>query len=222
MSSNVSSFFQGMQYLFKGIKAYYTDSTLWGYGLLPLLLLFGLYILLFGACCFFFEGWIFCLVLVILLLIIPLTVSLLYEAAGGIFFDLLIGKYVKKHSFAPPPETAGKFISFIVDSVLFNLGTIFLTFLLLPVLLIPFAGQIIFLFVIGNRNGKVWVLPALYFYGKKYKENKKLLGEKKYLITGFGVMLTLFLSIPFAALFLLPSFILGGLLLVKDNLLDEE
>lgn len=219
----IITFIHGAKYVFKGIRAYYSDNSLWWYGLLPLLLLLPFYFFVFFCCFYFLEGWIFYAGLLAALFLVPLTISLLYEFAGGFFFDLLIAKYVKKNSFPLPVQEGERFFIFLIDTLKFNLGTFFLTLVLLPLsLFLPLAGQILLLLFIGNRNGKVWLLPALYFYGKRYETSKDSLAEKKLLVTGFGVFLTIMVSVPFAALFLLPSFALGGLLLVKENFLQEN
>lgn len=214
----------GVSYVFKGIHAYYADSTLWKYGFLPLLGLAIFYFIIFFLCFYFLEGLVFWLVFLSLVLIfVPLTLSLLYELAGGIFFDLLIEKYAEKNSLLPPPQIKGRFLHFVADTVRFNIKSILLMIVLLPASLVfPLAGQILVFLYLGNRNGKVWLLPALYFYGKTYDSSKAKLKERGLLITSFGTTLTFLLSLPFAALFLLPSLALGGLMLVEENLLEEE
>lgn len=214
----------GVSYVFKGIRAYYADSTLWKYGFLPLLCLVCFYFVILFLCFYFLKGLVFWLVFLSLVLIfVPLTLSLLYELAGGVFFDLLIEKYAEKNSLLPPPQIKGRFLHFVADTVRFNIKSILLMIVLLPASLVfPLAGQILVFLYLGNRNGKVWLLPALYFYGKTYDSSKAKLKERGLLITSFGTTLTFLLSIPFAALFLLPSLALGGLMLVEENLLEEE
>ena len=214
----------GISYVFKGIRAYYADSTLWKYGFLPLLCLVCFYFVIFFLCFYFLKGLVFWLVFLSLVIIfVPLTLSLLYELAGGVFFDLLIEKYVKKNSLQPPPEIKGRYLHFVADTVRFNVKSILLMVVLIPAsLVLPLAGQILVFLYLGNRNGKVWLLPALYFYGKTYDSSKAKMKEHGLLITGFGTTLTFLLSIPFAALFLLPSLALGGLMLVEENLLEER
>ena len=216
--------FNGISYVFKGIHAYYSDRTLWKYGFLPLLCLVCFYFVIFFLCFYFLEGLVFWLVFLSLVLIfVPLTLSLLYELAGGVFFDLLIEKYAEKNSLLPPPQIKGRFLHFVADTVRFNIKSILLMCILIPAsLVLPLAGQILVFLYLGNRNGKVWLLPALYFYGKTYDSSGEILKEKRLLVTSFGTTLTFLLSIPFAALFLLPSLALGGLLLVEENLLAEE
>ena len=216
--------FNGISYVFKGIHAYYSDRTLWKYGLFPLLCLFLFYSFIFFLCFYFLKGLAFWLVFLSLALIfVPLTLSLLYELAGGVFFDLLIEKYAEKNSLPPPPATKGRYLHFVADTVRFNIKSILLMCILIPAsLVLPLAGQLLVFLYLGNRNGKVWLLPALYFYGRTYDSSGKILKEKRLLVTSFGTMLTFFLSIPFAALFLLPSLALGGLMLVEENLLEEE
>ena len=216
--------FNGISYVFKGIRAYYSDTSLWKYGFLPFLGLVIFYFIIFFLCFYFLKGLVFWLVFLSLVLIfVPLTLSLLYELAGGIFFDLLIAKYAEKNSLLPPPQIKGRFLHFIADTVRFNIKSILLMILLIPAsLVLPLAGQILVFLYLGNRNGKVWLLPALYFYGKTYETSKAKLKERGLLITSFGTTLIFLLSMPFAALFLLPSLALGGLMLVEENLLEEE
>ena len=197
---------------------------MWKYGFLPLLCLFLFYSLIFFLCFYFLKGLIFWLVFLSLaVLFVPLTLSMLYELAGGVFFDLLIEKYAEKNSLMPPPAIKGRYLHFIADTVRFNIKSLLLMSILIPAsLILPLAGQILVFLYLGNRNGKVWLLPALYFYGRTYDSSRKILKEKRLLVTSFGATLTFFLSIPFAALFLLPSLALGGLMLVEENLLAEE
>ncbi len=216
--------FNGISYVFKGIRAYYSDTSLWKYGFLPFLGLVIFYFIIFFLCFYFLKGLVFWLVFLSLVLIfVPLTLSLLYELAGGVFFDLLIAKYAEKNSLLPPPATKGRYLHFVADTVRFNIKSILLMCILIPAsLVLPLAGQILVFLYLGNRNGKVWLLPALYFYGKTYETSKAKLKERGLLITSFGTTLTFLLSIPFAALFLLPSLALGGLMLVEENLLEEK
>ena len=215
----MNAFFRGVRYVFRGVRAYYSDKTLWKYGLSPFLLLFLLYFSAFFACFHFLNSWKFWIVFLMLLFLVPLTLSLFYETAGGVFFDYLLAEYARKNHLPGPPEGGGKFWTFLLDTVKFNLISLVLTLVLL---FLPVAGQLLFLLLVGIRNGETWLLPALYFYGRTHEEMKKPLRQKWMLTCGFGVTLTLLLSIPFAGLFLLPSLTIGGLLLVAENFLPGK
>ena len=227
----------GAGYVFSGIRDFYRDGGAWRYALMPFVIMLPVYALVFwlalhlagDAAAFLQEffgqlprwlAWIGGLLgaLIRLLgflvgcLVLGSSMSFFYQATGGLFFDALTG-YYERRQFGIAPRRAGFAANgkYAWDSLCFGLAAagVFLLLLLIGILL-PVAGQVLTGAVMGYFMGVSCMIPSGFNNGLSVAEVKKLAGERSAVTLGFGVTAYLLLMIPFAAVLLLPGFVLGG------------
>lgn len=236
-------FFQGAAFVFRGIRAFYCDGKAWKYTVLPMLLLLLLYWLVYRWITNTAErlgnsvsdalsglpSWLLwlqdCTVFLIsvsgvvaAMLLLALTVSTMYEIAGGFFFDPLVSYREKQRSGLEPCKlTTAQNIRNILDSIFWGIRTalLFLLFFLLSFFL-PLIGQILLVIVMGHRIGQSYLIVPGFNRGMTVAGVQKISRVRYAMTAGFGVTVYLLFLIPFAPLLLLPGIVMGGADLFYD------
>ena len=233
----MNDFQLGCSYVFRGIQNFFQDRSCWKYAVFPAIPVLLIYLVFL---CFVFRwtgigaewaasmaagwpewiSWIavplqwgiwFCGVAAGFFLM-AVTVSLLYELFGGLFFDALTDHYEKKTFGTTAPAVPLKQnISFTVASILFGIRSLFiLLFLILISFFLPVAGQILTALVMGYFLGISCMMSSAGRNGESLAALRAAAGKRRWLTAGFGVTANLLLMFPFAALLLLPCFVVGA------------
>lgn len=141
-----------------------------------------------------------------------ITLSAFYQVTGGLFFDALAG-YYEERRFGTPPRRAGfaANLRYAFDSLCFGTAVtgIFLLLLVIGIFL-PVAGQLIMIAVMGYFTGESCMIASGFNNGVAVSGVRKKAKARMAMTMGFGVTAYLLLMIPFAAVFLLPGFVMGG------------
>lgn len=240
----------GMACLRRGVVAYYTSPRLWKYGLIPLLILFVAYLLVMAG--LIVRGipyltelllpdpaawnaalrwlihagrvliWISILAGATLCSLLLLTT--LFEALGAIFFDELVIRFEEQvYGERFEPLSWGENLRYLGQSLRYSAGTAFWTLLLtIPALLIPAAGLLPTVAVIGFRFGLSYTFSSAFIRRIDVDELRRRVRPHRAALTGFGGLSYLLLMIPFGAVFLLPGFALGGSIFFHERLNREN
>ena len=237
----IGEFFFGVNCLFRGIREFFQTEKLWRYSLLPLLLTFISYVILFfllfcgaGALKEFVEKGIsslpeYCAFLKYLyavfhylffiltgIAIFYFTIPMLYEIFHGLFSDSLLEKREEIKGHIISAHSFRENLQFILENIRFNFQT-FLAFLLLFPLsfLIPFAGGVLLWGFLACRLGLSLILPAGFLHGKRAAETLKKARQHKILAAGFGIAASFTLFFPFLFPLFLPAMTIGGAILYE-------
>ncbi len=242
-------FFNGLLYVFRGLRFFYRTPALWKYSLVPFLFLLLFYLLLFYLAYRFAVPYLVnllpnpehlpgilrvplvllralaafsCCIAVLLISLATLTTG--YELAGSLFFDAMtvrIERLRYHHEALPLPFRKNLACAF--QSASFSIGTLCLSLLLLPAaLLIPVIGVLPMLLVVGYRQALTCLFSSGFSHGLSLPEIRERAGKRKMLMTGFGVTIYLLYLIPFAGIVLLPGFTAAGALLYNEEFAGES
>lgn len=240
----VNEFLKGVAYVFQGIRFFYRTPALWKYSLVPFLLLLLVYLGLLYAVYRFavpyildflpdpqnYSEWLRWLILPLrwliafscytaTLLVSLLTLSTGYELAGAMFFDAMVVRieqlrYRRTVSSLPFREN----LAGAIQSAFFSIGTLLITLILLPLsFLIPAGGVLLMALFIGYRQALTYLFSSGFNRGLSLREICRRAGKRKLLMLGFGVTIYLLFLIPFAAVVLIPSFVVSGALLYNEE-----
>lgn len=242
-------FFTGASFVTRGLHAFFCDRKTWRYALIPWALMSCIYaVAVFGI--FWFAGKISVILsesfanlpswlsgilnfiitttgVMIILLLLSAAVCFVYELLGGLFFDALTGYYEqKKYGTVPRKMSFSENLRYTLDSIGFGIRSaiVFIVFFicsLISSLIIPFAGQIILVLIMGYYIGISYMISAAVNNHFSVKQLEKLCSEKKALVTGFGAAAYLLLSVPLGVLFFLPSLVLGATELFDEKIKKE-
>ena len=233
----IGDFWAGAVCTVRGCRLFYTDFRAWKYVLLPWTLLIGAYLLLFRVAFVFtdrFADWagrefaelpkylawlsvpcqwsIWLLATVGALILLVLTVSAFYAMLGGIFFDALAAYRLRTgYDRETEPFAWRRTFRLMLDSCRFGLetlivgGAVFVLSFFLPV-----VGPILLAAVFGYYLAISLLLAAANCRGMRLAELRARARANRAAVLGFGVAAYCLLLIPFAMLFLLPGFVLGG------------
>ena len=94
--------------------------------------------------------------------------------------------------------------------------------LLIPPLLIPVAGLIPAVAVVGYRFGLSYAFSSAFARRIDVREVRRRARPHRAAVVAFGGLSYLLLLIPFAAVFLLPGFALGGSIFFHERLRDTS
>ena len=241
----LKDFVSGVNIFYRGVSAFYGDKSLWRYAALPFLCTCAACAMLFYAA--YLAGkwgagvvanWTSGLpeylaflsgiasgaaVLAAFLIAAVIAISLLgvlYECFGGLFFDALIEKFSGRYYGTTEVKRDFRFdLDFILASAGYGIKTLLLSLpLMLLALLLPIAGQVIFVVVMGYRFGICYPAAAGYCRGKSFRESKQLLRPQKYVVAGFGISAYILLMLlPLSVIVLLPGIVLGGVILFQEK-----
>lgn len=230
----------GLRYLFRGIRFFYTHPAYWFYAAVPFLILSVVYIGVFWAVIAwlapFLTGllpvppesyawidwiimpvrWLIHLTLWISAAFLAVTVAAnLYEILGALFFDAMVLKIEKNIWGIEHTPVGGKQnFMFILQTVGYASVTLILTLLFFVLgLFIPFAGPILMIIFIGYRFGMSYLFAPSFARGEGISVLRKKLKCHRMALLTFGSGIYILLLIPFTAIFLLPAFSSGGVLL---------
>lgn len=220
------SFRRGFAALGEGIHLFFTHPRWWFTALLPILAILlltllagrGLYAL-FGALWDFQGVWGYCAAFLISLTLFILLFPTLYECLGGLFFDGLsvrvcreiLGKPAKE-----PPFLTGLIRS--LPAVGYACRTLLLAIPLLPILLVPIIGPLLWTVLFGYRFGVSYLFSGSLIRGEPIRETCLWARYNRSTIAGFGIpayaVLTFF---PFIGLLFIPGFVVAAILLREDG-----
>lgn len=233
-------FFIGAGQPLLGIAAFYQQTSLWKYSLVPLAIVLGLYALIFwsGTCLnaylaelirqwvqqwpdsLHFFAWIFrqaaaFALFALLITFMALAIGPLYEIFGGVFFDRLIEKFTRRQFQNQLAQTSLKFdLLALKDSIIYNLITFFwmiAAFFALGAL--PVIGPVIAAFIIGYRLGVSYLALVGFRHRMSMPQLRWLARRHAAAVTGFGIMIYLLFSIPLTGIIFMPGIITGSVLL---------
>ena len=246
----MSEIWYGMGCLRRGVAAYYTSPGLWKYGLIPILILLAAYLLVmagligwgipyltdlllpdpaaWGAALrwLVYVGrvliWISILAGATLCSLLLLTT--LFEALGAIFFDELVIRFEERtYGERLRPLSWRENFRYLGQSLSYSCGTaVWALLLLIPPLLIPVAGLIPAVAVMGYRFGLSYAFSSAFARRIDVREVRRRARLHRAAVVGFGGLSYLLLLIPFAAVFLLPGFALGGSIFFHERLRDTS
>ena len=153
------------------------------------------------------------------LLIALLTLSTGYELAGALFFDAMVVRIEQtRYQRTVCSLPFRKNLEDAFHSALFSAGTLVIALLLLPLsVLLPGAGVLLMALFIGYRQAQSCLFASGFNRGLTLREIRRRAGTRKMLVLGFGVTVYLLFLIPFAAVFLIPGFIVSGTLLYNGE-----
>ncbi len=238
-------FSRGAGYLLKGIVYFYRTPSLWSCALIPFLMTLLLYGVLFLAAVRY--GIPFCLDLLPdpeghgvwgrwllyplrfltalscwlgMALTAILTLSSVYELLGGPFFDGMVVR-MEREKYArnalPLPFRRNLMVTF--QSAVFSLMTLALAvgFFFFS-LLLPLVGPVLMGVVVGYRTALTCLFSSGFNRMLGVREIQALAGRRRVLVLGFGVTAYLLLMIPLISVFLIPGFVVSGILLYNEEL----
>ena len=242
-------FSKGAGWLLKGISCFYRTPSLWKFALIPFLLTLLLYGILFLAAVRYGipylldllpdpEGhaqWVRWLIHPLrwlaalscwlgLVLAVLLTLSSIYELLGAPFFDGMVvrmerEKYGKES--VPLPFQRNLVCAF--QSGMFSLVTLLLAVgLFFCALLLPVIGPLLMVLVIGYRMALTYLFSCGFNRGLGVREILSLAGKRHTLVLGFGTAAYLLLMVPFVSIFLIPAFVVSGILLYNEELEESS
>lgn len=241
-------FFKGWSYIIRGCREFYGDAAAWKYALLPVGVMLLAYCLIFWGVMYLagFGGdfvsrlmadlpqwlsWLgscasavaYLFGAIVALLFLGMTVCTFYELFGGFFFDSLVeyhehkkyGHCVKKRPFSTE-------VRYAIDSVRFGILT-FVYFILFFMVSLFFTvvGQILLIGFTGYYMALSYMVCSANNMECTVNELRRAAVEKKWMVLGFGVGAYVMMLIPFALLFLLPGFVLGGSELFHDEIRER-
>ena len=242
----IGEFCSGVNCFFLGMQEFFRTKKLWKYSIIPLLLTFLSYILLFillflGAealrgimekgisglptwCAFLkylYTLFHFLFFILTGIAIFYFTLPMLSEIFHGLFSDSLLEKREEIKGRIFPARSFRENLHFILENIRFNFQT-FLAFLLLfPLsLCIPIAGGAALWIFLAFRMGSSLILPAGFLHEKRAEETLKKVNQHKMLTAGFGIAASFTLFFPLLFPLFLPAMTIGGAILYER--MEEE
>ena len=244
----IRDFLLGVAYISKGWCAFYGDKRLWRFAIIPFFFMLSFYALavwgFYSASCLATEkltvaierlpdwlswmttvlnGSLAILSFIFFIFFLSTTIGTLYEFFGGLFFDSLTEYYEKNHfGITPRPLTFYENLSYALTTLIWGIRVFFIfCFIFVFSLFFPVIGQIILVGVMGYCFGITYIICSAHNNFISLKKLKLICSQRPALIIGFGSIAYLLLSIPIAAIFLLPALILGGSELFNNELKKE-
>lgn len=248
MTQWIRDFADGAACVWRGCRAFHRDrAVLWQYAVLPMLILLGVYALLFwgifavtglvmervvaqitellawcGNTQWLANGvaWLIRgVVMVASLFLAAVSLSTLYEVFGGVFFDAMIDKFESRNYGTTAPEISFRQnIRFLLESIFYGLRNFVILLVLLLLSLLTVAGVILPPLIMGYLLGVSYMISSANRNGMGLKELRYLSRKRRALVLGYGVTAYLLLMIPFLAVFFLPGLVLGGSVLFNEKL----
>lgn len=242
-------FSKGVSYLLNGISFFYKTPSLWKYSLFPFLLTLVLYgLILFVTIRYGIPfvldflpdpdahaQWLRWLIhplrwlaviscYVGLMLFSIMTLSSVYELLGALFFDGMVVKVEQeKYRREISPLSFQQNLFCALQSGFFSIVTMLISLLLFfSSLFLPGIGLILMALFIGYRIALTYLFSSGFNRGLGVREITQRAGKRKRLILGFGTTAYLLLLIPFAAIFLIPGFVVSGVLLYNEELEKQQ
>lgn len=242
-------FFRGAGWLLKGISYFYKTPSLWKYALIPFLLTLLLYGVLFFAAVRYgipfllellpeperYSGWIRRAILPLrwltalscslgLALAAILTLSSVYELLGAPFFDGMVVRMEReKYGRMSVPLPFQRNLVCAFQGGMFSIVTmVFAVGLFFCSLILPVIGPLLMGLVTGYRMALTYLFTSGFNRGLGIREIQARAGKRNMLILGFGVTAYLLLMIPFVSIFLIPCFVVSGILLYNEELETES
>ncbi len=238
-------FSKGAGWLLRGIAYFYRTPSLWKYALIPFLLTLLLYGVLFLAAVRYgipflldllpdpegHPGWTRWLIHPLrwlaalscwlgLLLTAILTLSTVYEFLGTPFFDGMVVRVERERygrKCTPLPFQQNLVCAF--QSGMFSMVTMVLAVgFFFCSLLLPVVGPLLMGLVIGYRMALTYLFSPGFNRGLDVRGIQAGTGKRNMLILGFGITAYLLLMIPFISIFLIPAFVVSGILLYNEEL----
>ncbi len=249
MAAAAKEFRVGIRSLHAGVKVFYGTPRFWMYALLPMgiiLLLYGavMALLVFqaaphlaallpdpaawgawgGWAIHLFRALIYATLILAALVAGVVFLGTFYEALGSVFFDRLIARFEKeRYGFEAPAIGWKRNGVLMVQALVFALATLLLSLLCLaPALFIPVAGVLPAMVFVGYRLGFSCLFSSAFARGMGVRELRRLVKGRRAAVFGFGMTGYLYFMIPFAAVFLLPGFLLGGSMLFHEMEKDRK
>ena len=149
-----------------------------------------------------------------------LLLTTLFEALGAIFFDELVIRFEERtYGERLHPLSWRENFRYLGQSLSYSCGTaVWALLLLIPPLLIPVAGLIPAVAVVGYRFGLSYAFSSAFARRIDVREVRRRARPHRAAVVAFGGLSYLLLLIPFAAVFLLPGFALGGSIFFHERL----
>ncbi|MBS1372197.1 MAG: hypothetical protein HPZ91_19810 [Lentisphaeria bacterium] len=238
----------GAGYLHAGAGAFFRTPSLWGYALIPMGIIFGLYALLMlglvawvipwlagllpdPAAWSVWARWLIYAARVLIgvtavaaaLLTGAFLLCTLYEALGALFFDGLVMKFEKmRYGVEHAPLPLRDSLRYMAQSAGYSAVTALLSILLFfPAFFIPVAGIVPAVLIVGYRFGLTYTFSSAFAERAGVREVRVMAARNRRLMLGFGAVGYLWLLIPFSAVVLLPCFALGGAMIYRERLRGE-
>ena len=238
-------FSRGAGWLLKGISCFYRSPSLWKYALIPFLQTLLLYGVLFFVAVrygipFLLDllpdpeaqaGWLRWVIHPLrwlaalscflgLVLAAILTLSSVYELLGAPFFDGMVVRMEReKYGRMSVPLPFQRNLVCAFQGGMFSIVTMLLAVgLFFCSLILPVVGPVLMGVVIGYRMALTYLFSSGFNRGLGIREIQARAGKRNRLILGFGVTAYLLMMIPFVSVFLIPAFVVSGILLYNEEL----
>lgn len=225
---------RGLYYALQGVKDFYRNKFLWKYTIVPLSILLILHIAVWtGAFVWlapyleeniakYLPRWLLdliplnttvtvltCFCAVMLLAVLS---NCIYETVGAFFFPAMVRAYEEQVLKITLPELsyrstiqnclAGCALSCQIIVLLLLLSTL--------ALLVPIAGMLFFLLIMGYQYSMLFMSEACFSRDCRLSDMKHLFSGKTGVMHGFGMFVFFMVQIPFASALLYPGFVLGA------------
>ncbi len=238
----MNGIFLGFASLWQGFRLFYGRPQWWKYALLPLLILGVVYSGICWAAGETIFPWLLSLLptpeghgafanwliralhgivsvssWLLLAALLLLLFASLYEMVSCVFFDALVEKCrMEFWGIAPRKVRMRYLLKFGSQTALFGLNSGLLSLVLLPFALIPVAGPLFFLLVMGKRYALSGMFAAAALDGLSLREVKLLGRTDPAALFAFGIPALLLLTIPILSVLGLPAAAVGGTLLYQQ------
>ncbi len=237
-------FHTGMQYVFKGITKFYSLPGLYLYALIPLLFAGIFYFLAFYAVFYrllpavsgkihaVFSGGYFEFlgkILVFLLycgtgigltVLMAVLASSLFEFIGAYFMSRMVRVFEKDQYGKPNPQIPiWKDFGNALSCAIYAAVTLLIyLFLFIAGLFIPLLPQIGSVFLLGRRYAVSYCAESAFNRNLSLSELVVLFSRRPGLRSGFGAGCFLLLLIPVFSILFIPGFMIGGAMLMEQEL----
>jgi CysZ protein len=235
----------GANYVWRGVKIFYSTPAYWKYTVVPLFVLLALYLSGMYLLLWHFVPWTYHLLpsptvcgeslkfliyplrwLIAFslgiggLLLILTTISTLYEMISAPFFEYLVINVEKREYGITTSEPGWRETwAFTRQTLLFSAISLLYGMLLLVLSwLLPVAGAIFMALVMGYRLGISCLFCSAFNRRIGVRGLRIAAAGDRNALIGFGVLAYLLLLIPFSAIVLLPGFAVGGVCLFNERL----
>ena len=235
------SFIYGLNCPFCGAEIFCRNRNLWKYALIPFLIMLVLYLaFIFLAVpwgrdhcvaaveswCVDFPGWLqwlaallkittLCFVYLLAAALLILLAGPVYELIGGPFFDRMIAVYHNNESGTAIRQTPVRLnLIFLWETLIYGAGTV-ISLIIGTVLFfaLPVIGPLLAVVLISYRLGVNYLAFSGLQHGKTLKMTRQIAGKYWPATLGYGIVVFLIFTIPFAGVFMLPGIITGGAVL---------
>ncbi len=236
-------FFRGGGYAFRGVKEFFCRPRLWGYALVPLVVVTAVFFLicrcvmawLVRPAAEWIQAWVggwggetageitlFVLMVSATILLFILSAAIkndLYELFGSLFFARMVRRYEELVYHRPDPrlswrEEAVQTLSCVLYAAVTLLLSVF--FLLLGFLL-PVVAQVLTVLVLGRRYGIGYCAEAGFNRRLSLGALQRQFRGRRLVLYGFGCVCFLALLVPIVSTLFIPGLCIGGTILVNEE-----